>query len=212
MSDVLIGGLIAIGSAVVGGAVTGYFSLYQEWRRDNHEQQSIRTLVSLEILQNLTAVEILRAAAGYSLDYKDARDSVVTFFVATPLPHWETARWKSEAVGRHLKPSQLMRIGEWYTKLDGLTLLYQRIMSQLQHLPTTSDGHFDIKADMAEDAVRQIRNFIDYAADLIKHSPPLPDAKLSTGESIPDYLADLQQRQPKVKGKPEEPEAGEASS
>jgi hypothetical protein len=143
-SDVLVGGLIAIGSAVIGGVVTGYFSIYQEWRRDRHEQQSIRTLLSLEILQNLTDLEILRVASEYSLEYKDSRDSVVAFFVTTPLPQWQTTRWTAQAVGRHLKPSELMRIGEWYTKLDGLTLLYQRIMSQLQHLPTASDGHFDI--------------------------------------------------------------------
>jgi hypothetical protein len=61
---------------------------------------------------------------------------------------------------------------------------------------------------MADDAVRQIQAFIDYAADLLKHSPPLPDTKLSSGESVRDYLADLRQRQPKA---PEASEASEAS-
>jgi hypothetical protein len=117
MSDVLVGGLIAIGSAVLGGAVTGFFSMYQDWRRGRHEQQSIKTLLSLEILQNLTALLALRTALESCLNYADSPHTALAFVVTASPPQWQTTRWRTQEVGRHLDSSELMRLGEWYTKL-----------------------------------------------------------------------------------------------
>lgn len=198
MSDVLIGGLIAIGSAVLGGAVTGFFAVYQNWAQERHEGQSIRTLLSLEIVQNVTALSILHDEAEDSLRYRNPSNSAIHFLIKVQLPQWQTVRWKTEAVGRHLKPSELMRIGELYTRLDGVTLLYQRTMTQLQLLPKDSDGRIAITTGIADNVVEEIQSLIMYAAAVIDNSPPLPDAKLDSGESIADYLAELQQRQPKT--------------
>jgi hypothetical protein len=53
-----------------------------------------------------------------------------------------------------------------------------------------------VNKDVGDDAVRQILAIIKYATDLQDNSPPLPDEKLNRGESIREYLVDLQQRQP----------------
>jgi hypothetical protein len=79
--------------------------------------------------------------------------------------------------------------------LASLTLLYHRLLTQLQHLQT-ADGKFRVNKDVGDDAVRQILAIIKYATDLQDNSPPLPDEKLNRGESIREYLLDLQQRQP----------------
>src|SRR5690348_573699 len=92
MDDVLVGRLIAISSAVVGAGVTGYFSLYQEWRREKHERQSIRTLLSLEILQNLTALRLLRGVLENLLVYADSSSTALAFLVTASPPQWQTTR------------------------------------------------------------------------------------------------------------------------
>lgn len=203
---------VALIGVVVGFALNAGWEWWRYQRQEHRERTGFRTLLSVELLQNLTGVEILRGAASYTLDYVDARDSAVQFLVATPLPQWQTTRWTAPEAGRYLKPSELMRLGEFYTKLDGLALLYQRLITQLQHLPTNSNGTFAIDSGIADEVVRQIQNLIAFAEDLVKNPPPLPDTKLNSGESIPDYLADLRQRQPKAQEAPAVPDASEPES
>ncbi len=85
-------------------------------------------------------------------------------------------------------------MGEWYTKLDGLTFLYERLAEQVRHLQIANGGPV-LDATMGEHVVEQIRGLIDYANDLRTNAPPLLDAKLSSGESVQDYLKDLPQRE-----------------
>lgn len=197
MNDTILGALIGVGGAALGGIVTGFFSIFQDWKQRRHEQSSLRTLLSLEILQNLTALRTLRAALASTLDYDDSWRVAVAFVVTASPPQWQTTRWRMPETGRYLSSSQLMRLGEWYTKLGSVTLLYQRLLTQLQHLQTT-DGRFRMNNDVGDDAKRQILAIIKYAAGLQDNPPPLPDEKLNRGETIRDYLVDLQQRQPET--------------
>lgn len=109
----------------------------------------------------------------------------LAFVVTVSPPQWQTTRWSAQEIGRHFVSSGLMRLGEWYTKLNGVSLLYQRLLTELQHLQT-ADGKYRMNKDVGDGAVRQIQEY----------PPPLPDAKLNSGKSIADYLADLRQRQP----------------
>lgn len=197
MNDTILGALIGVGGAVLRGIVTGFFSIFQDWRHRRHERKSLRTLLSLEILQNLTALLTQRAALEYTLDYDNSGNSALAFVVTAAPPQWQTTRWRTPETGRYLSSSQLMRIGEWYTKLDGLTLLYQRLLTQLQHLQT-ADGKFRVNNEVGDDVKRQILAIIKYATDLQDNPPPLPDDRLNRGETIQDYLLDLQQRQPET--------------
>jgi hypothetical protein len=133
MDDITRATLIgAVVGAVVGTVTTALFTLLRDWKRDRREKESFRTLLSLELLQNATALLIFHKALETTLEYDDAKHSTTAFMVTAIPPHWEQARWSTLETGRHLSPSELLRIGEWYTKLDGATFLYERLMEQLR--------------------------------------------------------------------------------
>lgn len=209
MDDVIRGALIGILGILLGVSATELFALLRDRKREQREKEqeqrekeSFRTLLSLELLQNATALLIFRAALVSTLKYDDSIHITTAFIVTAVPPHWEMARWNALETGRHLNPSELLRIGEWYTKLDGATFLFERLMEQLRRLPL-SNGKLAINPTVGDHAAEQIRDLVDYVEDLRANPPPLPDTKLNSGESVREYLEDLQRRHPDAPFEPE---------
>lgn len=194
MSDTVVGAVIGVLGALAGVAIASSFTLLHDSERERREKESTRTLLSLELLQNATAIITFRAALEATLGYPDSRHVTAAFLVTAVAPRWEKVRWNSLEVGRHLTPSELMRMGEWYTKLDGLTFLYERLTEQVRRLQI-ANGSPIVDVTMGEHVIQQIRGLVDYANELRTNAPPLLDAKLSSGDSVQDYLKDLLQRE-----------------
>jgi hypothetical protein len=135
------------------------------------------------------------------LEYGDSRNVAYVFSVTAVMPEWQTTRWEMPEAGKYLDASELMRIGEWYFKLDGINLLYQRLMEQVRAVKW-ENGALSIDKQAGDAAVDQIRGILANAKTLQDSPPPLPDAKLDKGESIHDYLKDLEQRTLKEAGEP----------
>lgn len=205
MDDTVRGALIGVIGTILGVAATMLFTLLHDRVREQRERQGIRTLLSVEILQNATALLVFHKVLETTLDYDDAKHITAAFLVTAVPPHWEKSRWNAPETGRYLTSAELLRIGEWYTKLDSATFLYERLMEQLRHLPAP-DGKLAINVAVGTNAVQQIRGLLEYAEELRKNPPPLPDAKLNSGESVREYLDDLQRRQPEAEYKPDTPD------
>jgi len=87
-------------------------------------------------------------------------------------------------------------MGEWYTKLDGLTFLHARLLEQVRHVRQVSSANGGrMGPSTMGDYVRQgLQSLLEYADDLYTHPPALPDAKMNRGETVQEYLKDLSSR------------------
>jgi hypothetical protein len=201
MSDVLAGCLLGVSGVILGFALNASWELWRYRKQEQPARDGYRTLLSVEILRNLTALLLLRGALENALEYGDSRNVAYVFSVTAVMPEWQTTRWEMPEAGKYLDASELMRIGEWYFKLDGINLLYQRLMEQVRAVKW-ENGALSIDKQAGDAAVDQIRGILANAKTLQDSPPPLPDAKLDKGESIHDYLKDLEQRTLKEAGEP----------
>jgi hypothetical protein len=199
MSDAIVGGLIGVGSIILGFALNSGWEWWRYKRQVQREREGFRTLLSVEILQNLTALLLLRGALESALEYGDSRNVAYVFSVTAVMPEWQTTRWEMPEAGKCLDSSELMRIGEWYIKLGGINLLYQRLMEQVRQVKW-ENGALSIDRQAGDAAAEQIRGILENAKTLQDSPPPLPDADLDKGESIGAYLKDLEQRTLKEAG------------
>lgn len=169
---------------VIGGAAVNLVIVVRTERR---RRRGVRMLVTQELWHNQTILIVLRAELETSLQYDDACLSVADFRATAGLPRWQRVRWELPDVDVAFDLTNLTRVSEWYVKLEGLTLLYDRLMKQVVHLN-------NVTQEQGAGVVEQIKGMVDYVADLLANPPPLPDERLERDRGMKRYVRDLLER------------------
>lgn len=180
----------SIAAVVVSALFTISFGVFRYWRH----QRGIRALVSQEVLHNQTALLAFRESLLACLREGEPDRIVSAFYSTMSAPIWSHARWDLSDVGETFSPPELLRLAEWYVKLDGLAFLYYRASEMLMRLVTRRSPS-GITLEQAQGMVVHITGLVDYANSLITDPPPLPDARFRhDSRSVRSYMEELDRK------------------
>lgn len=132
--------ITAIGT-IVGGTILGFtLSEYSAKRSKKEEIKSVRTLISLEITQNLKSLQELLDKINEErddlenkgdIDLENIKLKLATKLIEIPPINWKHSMWENQRslLAISLTEEEIKKVYNIYTSFDDLTSIYSKLLN-----------------------------------------------------------------------------------